>query len=108
MSHCTDYTVLHENELGKVGYCYGCESYHLRMSGLLSVVSNEQLYNIENNLENMKLDLEANQDTEGADAGVQIKITNCTFLCLSYSEVVEGLELIKIGKYMRNVHELML
>ena len=108
MSNCSEYTVLHENQLGKVGYCFGCESYHLKMSGLLSVISDEQLSNIERNLSNMKSDLEMNHDVSDIEVGVQIKITNNTYLCLNYTEVLNGLELISMGQYMKTVNDLML
>ena len=108
MSHCTEYTVLHENDLGKVGYCYGCEKFHLKMSGLLSVINDEQLKSIEINLENMQLDLETNQDTEDLDIGVQIKLTKNTYLCLTYSQVIDGLELIRMGHYMKKITDLVI
>ena len=99
---------MHENELGKVGYCFGCESYHLRMNGLLTVVSEEQLITVQQSLEDMRIDLETNHDVEDVDTGVQIRITKNTYLCLTHPEIINGLELIDVGKYMRNVNELMI
>ena len=53
MRSCTEFISLHENTLGVAGYCYGCESFHLKMKGLLSVVSDVQLGVIEENLVQM-------------------------------------------------------
>ena len=108
MSQCIEYMVLHENDLGKVGYCYGCESFHLQMNGLLSVVNDEQFLAIENSLESMKLDLEKSLDMEDMESGVQIKITKNVYLCLTYLELIDGLELLKIGQYMKQVNDLVL
>ncbi len=103
---CSKYTVLHENKLGFIGYCFGCEIFHLKMGSLLSVVSDEQLERVHDNLKCMKYDLESNLAVEDVGSGIQIKITQSTFLCLSYSEVKEGIELIRIGQYMKKIKEL--
>lgn len=107
MRSCTEFVSLHTNALGDAGYCYGCESYHLRMNGLLSVISDSQLTVIENSLSQMQDDLEV-QDLNDSTVGVQIKITENTFLCLSYDEVIDALELIEMMKYMKKVNDLVL
>lgn len=107
MRSCTEFISLHENTLGLAGYCYGCESFHLKMKGLLSVVSEVQLGVIEENLVQMQSDLETQQINDPT-VGVQIKITENTFLCLSYDEVIEALELIEMAKYMKNINDLVL
>ncbi|MFT6443278.1 MAG: hypothetical protein ACJASM_002838 [Salibacteraceae bacterium] len=77
------------------------------MKGLLSVVSEVQLGVIEENLVQMQSDLETQQINDPT-VGVQIKITENTFLCLSYDEVIEALELIEMAKYMKNINDLVL
>lgn len=107
MSHCTEYIKLHENCLGNVGYCYGCDNFHLKINGLLSVVNEDQLDGIKRSLSKIQIDLEGQKEVDSA-VGVQIKITKNTFLCLSYEEVIEALELIDFAKHMKNVNDLVL
>jgi hypothetical protein len=107
MDNCTEFIDLHENSLGSVGYCYGCDSFHLKMSGLLSVVTEDQLDVIQQSLSKIQDDLEI-QKVVDSTVGVQIKITKNTFLCLSHEEVIEALELVDMAKYMKRINDLVL
>jgi hypothetical protein len=66
-----------------------------------------QLGVIEENLVQMQFNLETQQLNDPA-VGVQIKITENTFLCLSYDEVIEALELIEMANYMKKINDLVL
>lgn len=107
MSSCTEFVRLHENSLGHAGFCYGCESFHLKINGLLSVVNEKQLIVIKNSLNQIQNDLEV-QNIVDPTVGVQIKITSNTFLCLSFAEVIEALELVDMAVYMKNINDLVL
>ncbi len=106
MSDCGEFRHLNQNKIGTVGYCYDCECFHLKLHGVLSYLSADQLDSIQNNLKKMRRDLEATQDLDDPSIGVQIKLTKNAYLCMTYVELVLSLELIEVAVYMKNVNDI--
>ncbi|GEM_PF-5102179 len=106
MSQCDHYKELHKNASGSVGYCYECAQYHLRIKGLLTILEEGYLTGIENHLQTIQSDLEETQDVSDVNVGIQIKLSSSTYLCLSYAELVEAVDLIHMAQYMKKVNEL--
>ncbi|MCH2231292.1 MAG: hypothetical protein MK105_13200 [Crocinitomicaceae bacterium] len=102
----SEFLELNTNKVGSVSYCYNCECFHLKLHGVLSFLSNDQLSTIEFNLNKMKRDLEFSHNLSDPSIGVQIKLTKNTYLCLTYDELVLSLELIDIAIYMKDVNDI--
>lgn len=104
--YCSNFTLLHKNRLGKMSYSSCCQSYHLYLKGLLTVVNHEQLAILEKSLVQMAADIDDDKERIPG-VQVQIRITNNTYLCLSTREVLRAVELINVGRYMHQVQSIL-
>lgn len=106
MNECGNFIEIHKNKSGSIGYCSGCCSFHLTIKGLLTLLNQNQLVNVERNLNQMKDDLMTNHANETVQAGVQIKLSTNIFLCLNFNEISNAIELIEMGIYMQNIQDI--
>lgn len=107
MKQCGSFIPLHSNETGNVHYCYGCESFHVRIRSVLSILSKPQLDAVLGNLEQMKADMEVCAEVTD-QTEVQIRLARHTFLCLNYADLQQLIELIHLSRYMLHIHEIIL
>lgn len=106
MNECGNFIEIHNNISGTIGYCSGCCCYHLTIKGVLTILNQNQLNIVEKNLTQMKEDLVTNHNNHTVEAGVQIKLSNNVFLCLSFKEISNAIELIEMGSYMQHIQDI--
>ncbi len=106
MNDCGNFQNLHKNPSGSISYCAGCCSFHLTIKGVLTILTYNQLMNVERNLNQMKVDLVGNHSNDLVQAGVQIKLSKNLFLCLNFDEVSEAIELIEMGSYVQQIQDI--
>lgn len=106
MNTCEEFIQLNTNKVGTIGFCQGCNCFHLKILGVLSFVGQNQLVAVENNFKKMAADILVNQEEPDATIGVQIKLSKNAFLCMTYIELMCALELIEVGMYMKKVNDL--
>lgn len=106
MNTCGNYTQIHMNKSGSIGFCKGCSAFHLTIKGVLTMIHLQQLENIALSLNKMKSDLFDHHSQEPISSGVQIKLSANIYLCLSFCEIEDSIELIEMGSYMHHLQDI--
>lgn len=107
MSNCDEFIQMHSNAVGTIGYCGGCDSFHLSLKGVLIILENNQYKIAMNNLSRMEVSLRNDPYPDHESTGVRISLAKNTFLCLNPTELLEAIELLEIGRLMLNVNDIL-